>query len=157
MTTKSRIVASIIFLLLIGGHIFATTGMEHIEKRNRRQELSLLQSYEVFEGYVPKYDVYEVFVMCNPEYTLPDIIALKFTDEYFKALKSHIDGAESSHAPTTVYMMFPSEDLPYGWEKSELNIVMNFDQTIFYKHTTCVITIPYGANAFEECSVEYRN
>lgn len=128
-----------------------------IYKRVERQnELDKLNSYELYSTYVALRDQFWVYVMCNPEYQLSDTMASKFSDDYFQSLKSKIDNKAPSKCSAQIFMLFPSEELPYGWEKDELNIKMNFDTSIFHRHTTCIITIPYGANSIDECDIEYR-
>lgn len=137
------------------------TGIKHTirakEKAERQEELSEMYSYEVYSSYIAKTEEYKIFLMCNPEYTLNDVIIEKLSDEYLESLKNKIDDVGNPRAPTRIYMMIPSEELPYGWEKSELNISMNFDTSIFYRQTECIIIVPYGATSLNECSFNYRN
>ncbi len=157
MTKKTCMIVCIALLALSGMLCIVDIGMNHIEQARHRQELSEMYSYEVYTSYMATREAYYVYVMCNPEYTLSDIIAQKLIDQYLISLKSKIDGAETPHAPTEIYLMTPSDELPYGWEKSELNISLNFDRSVFHRHTVCIITIPYGSDSFDDCRVTYRN
>ena len=155
MTKKARVVLSIVLFSSLVLICIVGIGMNHIEQAMRQKGLSQMYSYEVYASYIATREVYYVYEMCNPIYTLSDIMTQKFTNEYFKSLKSKIDNAEMSNISTEIYLMLPSEELPYGWEKSELNISMNFDQSIFHRHTVCIITVPYGASTFDDCSIKY--
>ena len=149
-----RICITILLLALI--ICIAHVGIKHIAEAKRQQELSELDSYEVYSKFVSTKNVYRVFVMCNPEYTISDIIALKITDEYIESLKLKSYTPERSDMPIIIHLMKTSDELPYGWEKDELNIAMNFDQSVFHRHTMCRITIPYGAVSADDCTIEYR-
>ncbi len=157
MTTKVRIVLCIVLFSLLGLFCILNISMKHIDQAKRQHELSKTYSYEIYSSYIAIREVYCVYVMCNPEYTLSDIMAQKFTHEYFVSLKAKIDDTETPKEATDIYLMIPSNELPYGWEKSELNISTNFDQSIFHRHTVCIITIPYGANSFDDCNIRYRS
>lgn len=95
--------------------------------------------------------------MCNPEYDLSDILVQKFTSDYFLSLKSKIDSLGKKELQTILFMMLPSGELPYGWEKDELNISCNFDQSAFHRATTCTVTVPYGAKSLDGCILETIN
>ena len=148
-----RICITILLLALIV--CIVNVGIKHIAQAKRQQELSELDSYEVYSTFVAIRNAYHVFVMCNPEYTISDIIALKITDEYIDSLKSKSYTTERSDMPIIIYLMMPSAELPYGWEKSELNISTNFDHAVFHRHTMCRITIPHGAASTDDCVIEY--
>ena len=45
-------------------------------------------------------------------------------------------------------ILLPSEELPYGWEKSDANISANFDLSAFYRHTALRVTVPVGIVRF---------
>ena len=157
----------ILTLVLCFGIIFycgaslVYTGTKHVmrakEKAERQEELSKMYSYEVYSSYIAQNEEYKTFLMCNPKYDLNDVIVEKLSDEYLESLKNKIDDAEKPKLPTRIYMMIPSEELPYGWESSELNISMNFDTSIFHRQTECIIIVPYGATSLNECSFNYRN
>lgn len=157
MSRKAHVVLCIVLCSALLLFCMIHFGMKHIEQAKRQQELSDMDSYEVYSSYIANREVYYVFVMCNPAYTLSDIMAQKFTNEYFMSLKSKIDNAETPKVSTDIYMMVPSNELPYGWEKDELNISVNFDQSVFHRHTQCIITIPYGATSLDECMIKYRD
>ena len=154
MTDRIRNILCILLCIAVLLFCIVNIGIKHIDKAKRIQELSKLHSYEVYSSYIAIRDSYYVYVMCNPEYEFSDILNFKLTDEYIESfkLKSYI-----SETPNTIciYMMIPSEELPYGWEKNEFNISVNFDLSIFHRHTMCIITIPYGADSLEDCSIEY--
>lgn len=154
MTRRARDVLRIVIFSLLILFCIVNIGTKHIKKQKRRQELSEKYSYEIYSSYVVTREAYYVYVMCNPEYTLNDIMAQKFTDEFFVSLKSKIDDTEIPKVSAKIYFMIPSEELPYGWEKDELNISLNFDMSIFHRHTACIVTIPYGADSFDECNIE---
>ena len=156
MTKKTRIVLCIVLFSLLGAFCVVNIGMKHIAQAKRQQELSEMYSYEIYSSYIATRDAYYVYVMCNPEYTLSNIMTQKFTNKYFKSLKSKIDNAEMPKVSTEIYLMTPSEELPYGWEKDEMNISLNFDKSIFHRHTVCIITVPYGANSFNDCNIRMQ-
>ena len=149
---KTRMIILIAVSLLI-----AVPFVVNICKRAERQkELNELNSYEVYSTYAAARDSFWVFVMCNPEYPLSDIMVSKLSDDYFRSLKSKIDGATTSNCSAKIFMMLPSKELPYGWEKDEVTISLNFDLSIFHRRTAYIITIPYGADSIDECNIEYR-
>jgi len=51
-------------------------------------------------------------------------------------------------------ILLASEELPYGWEKSDANISANFDLSALYRHTALRVTVPVGAGSFAECICE---
>lgn len=155
ITSEQKIRRICIMICLLALLIcIVNVGSKHIAQAKRQQELSELDSYEVYSKFVSTKNVYRVFVMCNPEYTISDIIALKITDEYIESLKLKSYTPERSDMPIIIHLMKTSDELPYGWEKDELNIAMNFDQSVFHRHTMCRITIPYGAVSVDDCNIE---
>lgn len=154
MTKRARsillIVTIFVLIVYLGGF---KSCVRHIEHTKRQQELSEMHSYEIYSSYIAVRDAHYVYVMCNPQYTLSEVIEQKFTEQYFEALKLTLDDLGNPNIPTEVYLMIPSDELPYGWEKDELNISMNFDRSVFHRHTQYIITIPYGADSLDDCSV----
>lgn len=143
-----------IFLVVLVLFCLFRIGSPLVEQLKHKRELSQKPSYEVYKTYIANRNVYHIYVMCNPEYPLSEIMVQKFSDDYFLSLKSKIDALEVSEIQTNIYMMMPSE-LPYGWEKSELDISCNFDTSVFYRQSVCVITVPYGADSFDDCKISF--
>lgn len=147
---RSLIIA---FLLIILCSVFAG---KYIAKRNRLNELSEQYCYEVYFTYVENRQTYMLYLMCNTDYTVADIIDNVFTDEYFVSLRKRIDNTETPSATATIYLILPSNEIPFGWEKSNLNIACNFDVSVFHRNTVCIVTIPYGAESLRECDIDYQ-
>ena len=145
-----RVIICIIVLLLICTMML----VKHFEQESRMKELSLAYTYEVYFTYVENRQSYHLYLMCNPNFSITDIIENAFTDEYFNSLKSRIDKANTPSAQTTVFLMNPTDEIPFGWEKSNLNISCNFDASIFRQNTICRITIPHGALTLANCEIE---
>ncbi len=145
-----RIAAGILVLLLI----CVPSLTRWYEKRTRTEELSAQPCYEVYFMYVNTRESYRLFLLCNPAYTVEEIITATFTESYFEELQSRIDRTGFGEFPATVYLMMPNDELPYGWEKSEANIAINFDTSVFHRSTISTVFIPYGAKTLQNCSVE---
>ena len=156
MITRKKNKFCVIICIFVFLFCVINVGIKRVEQNKRYQELSDMHSYEVYSSFVATREIYSVYVMCNTHYSISDVIAHKFTDEYFESLKLMLESSDVLHVSAVVYMMLPSEDLPYGWEMDELNISVNFDQSIFHRHTKCIISIPYGASSIDDCSIEYR-
>ncbi len=150
--TSIRIVACI-FVLLLVLTIFLTN---YFEDMSRIKELYSKYAYEVYFTYIENRQTYRLYFMCNPDYTLTDIIENTFTTEYLGLLQTNIAAANTPPAQTTVFLMTPTEEIPYGWEKSNLNISCNFDLSTFHNNTICKIYIPYGASVIDSCTIEYQ-
>ena len=126
-----------------------------IDDLSRQKELSSKYAYEVFFTYVENRQTYYLYLMCNPKYTIETVIGNTFTDEYLNLLLSKVENADATPAQTIVFLMKPTEELPYGWEKSDLNIACNFDTSVFHRNTVCKIYIPYGSSDIENCIIDY--
>ena len=75
------------------------------------------------------------------------------TEEYIKALKDSDTFQKHGAHSTNVYLVSASNELAFGWQKSELNIEMNFDQSVFYRNSHIVVSIPLDATVFNDCNV----
>lgn len=164
--TKEKVLIALFVMIyaVVALSLISKVGAEHIEHAKRQKELSNMQAYEVYSSYVMTRESYYVYMMCNPEYSISDVIHNFFDSEYFNVLKSKIDDLKKSNIETPniqaqIFMMLPDKDegIYYGWEKDELNIKQNFDTSVFHRMTQCTITVPYGAMSLEDCTIEYQN
>ncbi len=150
--TSVRVVVCILVLLLVITMLLAN----HFENMSHIKELSSKYAYEVYFTYIENRQTYRLYLMCNPDYSITTIIENIFTPEYFDLLRTNIATANTPPAQTTVFLMTPTKEIPYGWEKSNLNISCNFDISIFNNNTVCKIYIPYGAFDIDSCTIEYQ-
>lgn len=142
-----------IFALLLTITVILSNYFENV---SRIKGLYSKYAYEVYFTYVENRQIYRLYLMCNPNYKLTSIIKNTFTTEYLKSLQANIANANTPSAQTTVFLMTPTEEIPYGWEKSNLNISCNFDISVFHNNTICKIYIPYGASDINSCTIEYQ-
>lgn len=169
--TKEKVLIAL-FVMIYAAVVLSwvsKVGTEHIAQAKLRKELSNMQAYEVYSTYVMMRESFYVYMMCNPNYALEDVIDGVLDEQYFDSLKSRVDekidklnqnaDKNISSLPTRIFMMLPSkeEGILYGWKKDELNISLNFDTSAFHRMTQCIITVPYGAMSLEDCTIEYQN
>ena len=146
-------IAIFAFLLIILCSVFVG---KYIAKKNRMDELSEKYCYEVYFKYIENRQSYSLYFMCNPDYTVENIIENVITDEFLFSLQQRIDNSGKPKAAAVVYMMSPTKEIPYGWKKSNLNISCNFDISVFHRNTVCIVKIPYGAESLGECAIDYK-
>ncbi len=151
--TSVRIIVSIILLLLL----CYKPVVNYFENEARVKNLSQKHAYEVYFTYVYINQDYRLYLMCNPKYPTVDIIANVFTEEYFNALTARIDADSYPSGPTTVYLMNPADEIPFGWQKSYEDIACNFDHSVFHRNTVCRVSIPYGTTNLDDCEIEYQS
>lgn len=145
-----------------------------VRKQTRRKELRELEYYVVYYHPVKEFDYYDetlykenytVFLMLNSP--KEDITACfdrvqrlcenNLIDQVKELLTCHPEYGnmyeQFGEQKIKIYFMYPSDELPYGWEKDYLNIASNVHTGIFYAHAEAVLTIPVGAKTFTECTL----
>ena len=156
LSDRTRIILSVVLCLVLVSPILIKVGTSHIKQAIRQRELSDMYAYKIYFSYAAVRERYEGYIMCNPEYTMEEIQEQIFTEETFASLKKHIDEGGFPVNPTRLYLVAPSDEIPYGWEKSELHISTNFDQAILRQQSLYMIDVPYGAKSLKKCSVWHR-
>ncbi|MBQ3614890.1 MAG: hypothetical protein II993_02680 [Anaerotignum sp.] len=107
--------------------------------------------YELYHSYIKRDDQYRVYLMLNDEKNNTDGLPACFDDTFVVDTAAEMYATGFGEHPIVVYMLWPCEEIPYGWQKSELNISMNFDFATFHQNTIWLLTIPRGATTLEEC------
>ena len=74
--TKEKVLIALFVMIyaVVALSLISKVGAEHIEHAKRQKELSNMQAYEVYSSYVMTRDSYYVYMMCNPEYSISDVI-----------------------------------------------------------------------------------
>ena len=151
----NKICLLIIITLLLS--ILINFSVNIIKKQFHIKELLEVGYYHLYTTYVAKYEQYHIFIMINnstKEFEELELWAQKIiTEEYIKALKDSDTFQKHGAHSTNVYLVSASNELAFGWQKSELNIEMNFDQSVFYRNSHIVVSIPLDATAFNDCNV----
>lgn len=149
---KLRIVLLSTALLILICPILIRLHASHKEQK----ELNKLSHYELYSSYVKIREEYRVFLMVNPNRDSGSVMDQIFTDAFIAQTISDMKATGFGDYPIKVYLVQPSDELPYGWKKSELNISTNFDRSIFHRNTYCTVTIPFVAKSLQDCFLEYR-
>lgn len=150
-TVKSKIIicisiiATIISLLLLPNFI-------------RVQKLKQQDYYPLYYTYIAMDKEYRMFYMLNTESVNENevkiIIKNIIDDEFITSLRDEEIYNEFGEHSIMLYFLLPSKELPYGWQKSELNITMNFDHSAFYRNTKVLVTVPVDAKTVDDCLIE---
>ena len=136
--------------------IFCVTNHWYISY-TEQQELKHLPYYELYSSYYQVREEYRMFLMVHPQKTGESSIGEIFTEDFIRDTITKFENTDHGTYPIQVYLIAPSEELPYGWEKSELNISANFDQSAFHRNTYCRVTIPFDAETLQECAIEWES
>ena len=121
-----------------------------------KKELNQLLGYELYSAYVESREEYRAYYMVNPNKDSQSVIYEIFTDSFISEIIAKMKDTGFGDHPIKVYLIYPSDDLPYGWNKSELNISCNFDLSVFHQNTYCTVTVPFAAESINDCTLEYR-
>ena len=101
---------------------------------------------------------YRMFYMLNTESVNEDevkiIIKNIIDDEFITSLRNEELYNEFGEHPIMLYFLLPGKELPYGWQKDAINIMMNFDKAVFYRNTKVLVTIPVNAKTIDDCLIE---
>ena len=121
-----------------------------------KKELNQLTCYELYSSYVKVRGEYRVYYMVNPNKDRESVIYEIFTDSFITEIIAKMKNTGYGDYPIRVYLISPSDELPYGWKKSELNISSNFDQSVFHRNTYSTVTVPFEAENIHDCILEHH-
>ena len=107
--------------------------------------------YELYHSYIKRDDHYWVYLMLNDEKIGTDALPACFDDTFVTDTVAEMYATGFGECPIVVYMLLPCEEIPYGWQKSELYISMNFDRAVFHRSTVWKLTIPRNATVLADC------
>ena len=136
--------------------IFMTANLLYVSYTEQK-ELYNQPYYELYSSYYKVRDEYRMFLMVNPHKSKEAILEEIFTESFIKDTITRFGNTGYGEHVIRVYMISPSEELQYGWEKSEGNISANFDQSVFHRNTYCIVTISFHAKNLQECTIENLN
>ena len=149
---RLRIAAIIVVVLFLLGVIAVQVYRSHTEQK----ELEKLSCYKLYSSYFQIRDEYRVYYMVNPDHGKDTVVGELLSDSYIGEIMTEMENTGHGEYPIIVYLISPSDELPYGWKKSELNISANFDLSVFHRNAYCTITIPVDAKSIHDCILEYR-
>lgn len=162
MKIKFRITPGLIRLVVIVFIVFMIVfkvGHCAYTEHRRMAELRALPYYELGTMCVvshpdfPREPQYVIYLMANPDFLSQDNLEEVLTDTYITKTTARAEQAMSAPVPTCVYIVYPTEEIPYGWEKDELNFSMNFDKAILNQNSICTVVVPPHAVTFSDCSI----
>ena len=156
MELSNKIKLIVVFILILAIILIFLTHI--IINHHRINQLIKQEYYCLYSTFDPRYELYIVFMMINEnsqknsdlEHWARKIV----TNSYINQLRSDKLYLSQGEYPIKIHLISPSNELPFGWEKDELNIEMNFDQSVFYRNTHLIVTIPISANNFSDCKLE---
>ena len=158
MKKLNKICLIIIIILLFA--ILINFSVNAIKKQHRMKELLEDGYYHLYTTYVNPRDQYHVFVMINTptkDFEELELWAKRIiTEEFISTLKNSNIFQDHGASPAEIYLVSSSDELAFGWEKNELNIEMNFDQSVFYRNSHIVVSIPLSAISFSDCTVKSK-
>ena len=125
---KLRAVIISVAVLALVCALFICLFISYTEKK----ELYQLTCYELYSSYVKVREEYRVYYMVNPNKDSNSVIYEIFTDSFITEIITKMKNTGYGDYPIRVYLISPSDELPYGWKKSELNISSNFDLSVFH-------------------------
>lgn len=150
-----RLIAIIFILCVIA---FKVGHCAYAEYRHMA-ELRVLPYYELGTMCVvshpdfPREPQFVIYLMANPDFISQDNLEEVLTDTYITKTTARAEEAMSAPVPTYVYIVYPTKEIPYGWEKDELNFSMNFDKAILNQNSICTVVVPPHAVTFSDCSI----
>lgn len=153
---KSNIIRITILALIL--LILAVRGITSCyNEQSRYNDLVEAGHYELYFTYIARDREYHLFLLMHesPKDTesLKTYAASIIEEKHLITdLRSRETYRKFGDHPITIHFMQPNEEIPYGWEKSELNISMNFDQSAFYRATVLTVEIPIGVMTAANCS-----
>ena len=158
MKPINKICLLIILVLVLA--IILSFSVSIIKNQLHIRQLTEIGYYHLYTTYDARYEQYHVFIMIDAQ--TQNFEELKqwaqkiVTEEYIYSMNnSELHKNHGSH-PTDVYLVSSSDELKFGWQKSDLNIEMNFDQSIFYRNSHIIVSIPMSARNFSDCAINSR-
>ncbi len=147
------ILALILVIIIVKGVVFCC------EKQSRYNALVEAGSYELYFTYIARDSDYRLFLLlydppANPDQLKSRAASIIEEENLITDLHSRETYREFGDHPIRIYFLQPNEEIPYGWEKSELNISMNFDQSAFYRAAVLTAEIPADALTAGDCIYE---
>ncbi|MBQ7921461.1 MAG: hypothetical protein IJ325_02650 [Clostridia bacterium] len=147
---KKRYIAAGILILVAVLVISENIISSHMETKALREK----PYYELYHSYIQRDEQYWVYLMLNDRIVDPGSRHTVFDDRFVADTLLSMHATGFGEYPVVVYMVYPSEALPYGWQKSELNISMNFDEAVFHQNTLWRLIIPGSAKGMGDCTWE---
>lgn len=160
---KKEILLRIICIAVLIGYGMVLIGIPWIRSLARLNELSKLPYYVVHDTYVTRDEMFEVYVMVNEkkdEMQIEDKVKSLLTEDFINEMrnvptknpeKGNLYEKHGEH-DLTVFFMFPTKDLPYGWERGYA-VITDIPHTHAIKAT---LEIPINAYSVNDCLLEFR-
>ncbi len=163
---KKEILVKIICIAVLLAYGTVLIGIPWISSLIRLNELSKLSYYVVYDRYAMStftdYDMFEVYVMVNEkkdEMSVEDKVKSLITEDFLGEMrnvptenpdKGNLYEKYGEH-DLKVFYMFPTKDLPYGWERGYAsNMEIPYDHTI-----KATLEIPISADSTNDCVLEF--
>jgi len=165
---KKRIAVITVCIAGLIGLFMCFFGIDIIKSAIRKNELRKLPYYIVYDSYHSYHrDTFDIYVMVNNEKEeskisdyINNIISDSFISEMRDVPKTNpLDGnlykLYGDH-DIWVHFLFPTSDLPYGWEKTYLDISYNFQFDAITRAEKAKLIIPIDASKPNECKLMFE-
>lgn len=133
----------VIVLIMLSTLIFSIILFNLYTQISEQKKLDDQDYYELYSSYYDLREEYRMFFLLNGEkinkesntdtYTETYILESLITEEFISQCVKKAQSLDFGNYPIKVYILIPSKEIPYGWQKSNQNISTNFDQSAFYK------------------------
>ena len=165
---KKRIVVITVCIAGLIGFFMWFFGIDIIKSAVRKNELRKLSYYIVYDSYHSYHrDTYDIYIMVNnekEELTINDNVRKIITDSFISKMRDvpksnplngNLYELYGNH-DIWVHFLFPSNDLPYGWEQTYMNISYNLQFDDITRSEKATLKIPIGASQPNECELMFE-
>lgn len=164
---KKRIVVIAVCIAGLIGYFTWFFGIDIIKSAIRKNELRKLPYYIVYDSYHNYHrDTFDIMMVNSgkEELTIIDNVRKIITDSFISEMRNvpksnplngNLYELYGNH-DIWVHFLFPSKDLPYGWEQTYLNISYNLQFDVITSAEKATLKIPIGASQPNECELIFE-
>ncbi len=165
---KNNIILKIVCASVLTFYAMYFVGVPLIKSTIRKLELRRLPYYVVYDSpYDSTEEYYNIYIMINDDKSsLSEVDKIKnlITDDFVAQMRevprqNPLYGnlyEKFGDRKIRVYLLLPTADLSYGWEKSYDNIRINVDFSIIRNAERAELIIPIGAASPDNCRLTFK-
>lgn len=170
---RNEVIVKIISLAILIGYAVYFVGVPVTKSAVRRYQLRQMPYYVVYDVFSRHYeysihhdDIYKIYVMVNEEQSdlsgndaIKNLVTDSFIAEMRKVPETNPDGNlydQYGEHDIWVHLLLPTEELPYGWQKSYLDISCNIQFSVISNAERAKLIIPTGASNLNECELVFE-